>query len=115
MEPLNNGHSHYILYREVVLSLEVKMYQYNRKRDLKVCQFFFLLCPLFGVSIIRGSTVYGLNHYNYQTKAGLLYSSALHLELTTAYRSWLFPPPPPLSLSLSLTHSLTLMASSSDP
>ena len=49
MEPLNNEHigtSHFILYREVVLSLEAKMYQYNRKRDLNVCQFFFY-CVLY--------------------------------------------------------------------
>ena len=50
-----------VLYREFVLSLEVEMYWYNRMFVTSKCvlieRFFFLLCPLFGVSIIRNSTV----------------------------------------------------------
>ena len=47
----------FIHYREFVLSLEVKMC--FRKRTSKCVHNIevFLLCPLFGVSIIRGSTL----------------------------------------------------------
>ena len=53
------GTSHFVHYREVVLSSEAIMYRYNREVTPKSVLYgdFFLLCPLFGVSIIRGSTV----------------------------------------------------------
>ena len=50
------GTSRFVLYREVFLSLEVKMYQYNRERTLK-CVLYREVFLLFGVS--RGSTVVG--------------------------------------------------------
>ena len=63
MEPLNNGHigtNHFVLYREVVLSLDVKCTSIIEKglQSVSFIERFFLLCPLLGVSIIRGSTVY---------------------------------------------------------
>ena len=46
LEPLNNGHSHFVLYREAVLYSEVKMYKYNREGASKLsfrARFFFIV------------------------------------------------------------------------
>ena len=60
MELWNSGHSktsHFVLYREVVLSLEVKLYLCSRERASKCVLYrkVFLVVP---VSIIGGSTVF---------------------------------------------------------
>ena len=55
------GASHFILNREVVLSSEVKNAIEKGPQSIVYTSFierFFLLCPLFGVSITRGSTVF---------------------------------------------------------
>ena len=64
VESWNIGHivtRHFVLYGEVVLSLEVKMY-YNSKGPQYVSFMCSLLCPLFGVSFIKGSIVYPNAH-----------------------------------------------------
>ena len=69
MEPLNKGHigtSRFVLCREVVLSLEVENAlvlwesEHLGPQDVSFIERLFLLCPLFGGSTIRGSTVYQL-------------------------------------------------------
>ena len=59
MEPPNNGHvgdEHFVHCSEVVPSSEVEMYGQSIGRGQTVCPLKGG-CPLFGVSIIRGSTV----------------------------------------------------------
>ena len=66
VEPPNKGHagtSHFVLCREVVLSLEVENVlvlwesEHLGPQDVSFIERLFLLCPLFGGSTIRGSTV----------------------------------------------------------
>ena len=64
MEPPNNGDEAFCPFREVVLSLEVKKCtSINGKsgtlgpQSVSFIERYFLLCPLFGVSFIGGSTV----------------------------------------------------------
>ena len=58
------GTRHFVLYREVVLSSEVKStsiigkWNFGTLKCVLYREFFFLLCPLFGVSFIGGSTVH---------------------------------------------------------
>ena len=59
MEPLNNGHigtRHFVLYREVVPPLEVKNVGKESLGPQK-CVLYRGFFHLFGVSVVRGSTV----------------------------------------------------------
>ena len=66
MEPPNKGHvgtNHFVLCREVVLSLEVENVvvlwesEHLGPQDVSFIERLFLLCPLFGGATIRGSTI----------------------------------------------------------